>query len=401
MSRSVGWVSGGSLVGGRSAAGPRHTVTGVQVTRGDVALGAVITAATVLPAVVPYAQPWWVVLATMLASVPVVWRRVALLPVTAVVGGATTALALTYQQLPHSPLPPIPFGALACAYAFGATDMRRAWRLGAGTVFGATVIVSLAVPGENFETYRYVITGFVAAYALGVSTRARAERRAAEAERSRRLAEERASAVAQERARIARDMHDIVTHSVGLMVVQAEAGPLVVRVDPDKAEAIFETVAATGREAIAQLRHALDAVREPPADGAVPPSRPSAAAVADLVAAAREAGLRVGHTERGERRVTPAGVDAAAYRIVQESLTNALRHAPRDAEVRVSVDWCPDALIVRVADTGGGTGAHAGALVEGHGILGMRERVRSCGGTLVVDPRGFTVTATLPTGPIG
>lgn len=362
------------------------------MTRWDVALAGAVTAATVLPAVLPHPQPWWVLVATVLASAPVAWRRGAPLTTATVVGGATTVLALTYRELPHSPLPAVPYGALICAYTIGAAEMSRARRLAAVAAFSAAVLVSLVVPGENFETYRFVITGFVAAFALGVSTRANAARRAVEAERVRRVAEERASAITQERARIARDMHDIVTHSVGLMVVQAEAGPLVVRSDPGKAEAIFDTIAGTGRDAVAQLRQVLGALREAPDAGAAAPPLPSLDALPGLVETARAAGLRVDHGERGERRRLPPGVDAAAYRIVQESLTNALRHAPAGAAVRVGLDWRPDALTVRVADSGGGTAAFR----EGYGVVGMRERARACGGTLAVDPGGFTVTATLP-----
>ncbi|WP_169747964.1 sensor histidine kinase [Pseudonocardia acaciae] len=368
----------------------------VRVSRGDAALGAAVTLLTVGPALVPYPRPWWALALTVLASVPVVWRRVALLPVCVLVGGATIAFALTYKLLAHVPLLLLPYGSLVCVYTFAAATMSTAWRVGASIALAVGLIVSLALPGEDFETYRYVISATIAAYALGVGQRARRTQRWAEEERARRLAEERASAVRRERTRIARDMHDVVTHSVGLMVVQAEAGPLVVRSDPARAEAVFDTIASTGRDAIGQLRHVLGALhgrQEEAADRNREP-RPGIDAVPGLVERARRAGLDVALERRGTPRESPVGVDAAAYRIVQESLTNALRHAPKGSAVRVLLDWAGDALVVRVADTGGGgTGGE-----EGHGILGMRERARDCGGTLEIDPRGFTVTATLPVG---
>ena len=154
----------------------------------------------------------------------------------------------------------MPYGPLVCTYTFAelAPPVLRA--IG-GVVLAVGVVVSLALPHESVDTFGYVITSYVAAYALGVGTRARRAQREAVEERTRRLEEERATAVAEERTRIARDMHDIVTHSVGLMVVQAEAGPLVVRSDPARAEAAFEAIADTGREAIGQLRQILGALR--------------------------------------------------------------------------------------------------------------------------------------------
>jgi signal transduction histidine kinase len=208
-------------------------------------------------------------------------------------------------------------------------------------------------------------------------------------ERARRLEEERAAAVAEERTRIARDMHDIVTHSVGLMVVQAEAGPLVLRSDPARAEAAFQAISDTGREAIGQLRQILGTLR-----GTVAREpQPGLDATPDLLERARQAGLAVSVEESGDRRPVPAAVDIAAYRIIQECLTNTLRHAAART-VRLCLGWSERALTIEVADDGRG----ATALREGHGIVGMRERVGACGGTLAIDPRGFTVTATLPIG---
>ncbi|MEV7008827.1 histidine kinase [Streptosporangium sp. NPDC051022] len=353
------------------------------------AIAAVVTAATVTPVFVRHVQPWWVVVLALLTSVPVLWRHTLLVPAGLVTGLSMTAFALVQEQLPHKPFLLMPYGPLVCTYTFAALAPPVLRVIGVG-LLAAGLLVSLILPHENFDTFRYVVTVYVAAYALGVGTRARRAQRAVDEERSLRLREERAAAVAEERTRIARDMHDIVTHSVGLMVVQAEAGPLVVRGDPAKAEAAFEAIATTGRDAIGQLRLILGTLRGTP--GREP--QPGLDTVADLVERTRQAGLDVTVEERGTRLPVSAAVDIAAYRIVQECLTNVLRHAAvRTA--RLSLAWSRRTLTIEVADDGGGGGA---GFREGHGIVGMRERAGACGGSLTVDPRGFTVTATLPIG---
>jgi signal transduction histidine kinase len=360
----------------------------LRVPRVDAAIAVVVTAAMVVPTFVPHRQPWWVVLLATLASVPVLWRRTLLIPSALVAGCAMTVLALSHPTLTHQVPVLMPYGPLVCTYTF-AELAPRIWRAVGGVVLTVGVVVSLVLPHESVDTFGYVITSYVAAYALGVGTRARRAQGEAVAERARRLEEERATAVAEERTRIARDMHDIVTHSVGLMVVQAEAGPLVVRSDPARAEAAFEAIADTGREAIGQLRQILGALR----GTAEREPQPGLTATPGLVERARRAGIEVRVEERGARLPVPAAVDIAAYRIIQECLTNTLRHAAART-VRLGLGWSERTLTIEVADDGGG----ATALREGHGIVGMRERVGACGGTLVIDPRGFTVTATLPIG---
>ncbi|GAA3076447.1 sensor histidine kinase [Streptosporangium carneum] len=360
----------------------------LRVPRADAAIASVVTAATTMPVLVPHVQPWWVVALALTASVPVLWRRTLLVPAGLVTGLSMTAFALVQGQLAHKPFLLVPYGPLVCTYTFAALAPTVLRRIGVG-LLTAGVLLSLILPHENFETFRSVVTAYVAAYALGVGARARRAQRAVTEERALRLREERAAAVAEERTRIARDMHDIVTHSVGLMVVQAEAGPLVVRGDPAKAEAAFEAIAETGRDAVGQLRLILGALRgtlarEP---------QPGLDTLADLVERTRHAGLDVVVEERGTRLPVSTAADIAAYRIVQECLTNVLRHAAvRTA--RLCLTWSRSTLTVEVADGGGGDADFR----EGHGIVGMRERAGACGGSLTVDPRGFTVTATLPIG---
>jgi signal transduction histidine kinase len=361
----------------------------------DVTITVVVTAATVGPALVPSPQPWWVVVLAVLASVPVLWRRRMPIVVTFLVGLAMTVLVM-WQK------PMLPYGPLVGTYTIAALSppLRR---LAAMPLIGAGVYVSLVLPQEGLDSYRVVGTAFVAAYALGTSTRARRAQAAELAERALRLERERAVAAAHERARIARDMHDILTHSVGLIVVQAEAGPLMLRDGPARAEAVFDTIADTGRGALTQLRALLGAMRSGHGsgqDGSREP-QPGLAALPDLIERTARTGLRVSLTSDGVPRPVPAEVGVAAYRIVQEALTNVLRHA-NARTARVVLRWTPDALGVEVADDGKGAGtAGDGSHLRGHGLIGMRERAAACGGTLHAGPgqeEGFVVAARLPVG---
>jgi signal transduction histidine kinase len=367
--------------------------------RTDMAIAVVVVVVTVTPAVVPHRQPWWFVVLAALMSVPVLWRHHAILTVGAIVGAATTILAIAAQSRPHSAtlLLLLPYGVLVCTYTFAAHDLSSARRAGGIAGLAVGVAVSLIVPHEDLETYRYLVTAIIAAYALGVGVRARRAVREAERERERRVREERAAAVERERTRIARDMHDIVTHSVGIMVIQAETGPLVVRDHPERAEAIFETIAAAGRDAIGQLRLILGALRGSdtggPGLGRGP--QPGLDALPALLDNARRTGLDASADVRGEPRHLPADVDITAYRIIQEALTNTIRHAGART-VRVRLSWSDGTLEIEVIDDGRGTRE----LQEGHGMIGMRERVTARGGRLAVRPGnpGFTITATLPFG---
>jgi signal transduction histidine kinase len=366
--------------------------------RADVAIAVVVTVVTVTPAVVPHRQPWWFTVLAVLMSVPVLWRRRVLLAVGAVVGSATTILAIAVKSLPHSPMLLLPYGVLVWTCTFAARDLSSVRRAAGLAGLAVGVAVSLIVPHEDLETYRYLVTAIVAAYAVGVGARARRAVRNAERERERRVREERVAAVERERTRIARDMHDIVTHSVGLMVIQAETGPLVVRDHPEKAEAVFEAIAEAGRDAVGQLRLILGALRGGGTHHDAGPARgpqPGLDALPTLLDNARRAGLDASTDVHGEPRRLPADVDIAVYRIVQEALTNTIRHAGART-VRVRLRWSGETLEIEVADDGRG----ARELREGHGMIGMRERVTACGGRLAVRPGhpGFTLTATLPIG---
>ncbi|MCK9877054.1 sensor histidine kinase [Frankia sp. Ag45/Mut15] len=283
------------------------------------------------------------------------------------------------------------------------------------------------VAALNFFTASAVDTWFVMAiavvpWALGEAVR---NRRAA-------LVVEAARAVAEERMRIAREMHDVLAHSMSAIIVQASAADDVFDVAPDKARAALRTIETTSRDVLAELRHLLAAVRpgdqdgpSNPADDAprpadpVDPARPAALPrrpqpglreVEELAAPLRAAGVAVDLRVDGAARPLPAGVDLAAYRIVQEALTNALRHAAA-TRVVVTLHYDRDVLELRVADNGtGGPASDEPTRVTasawplpsaGHGITGMRERAAMVGGQLEAARQargGFHVRATLPLG---
>ncbi|MEU9024259.1 histidine kinase [Actinomadura sp. NPDC048394] len=347
----------------------------------DRAVAAAVTAATVAPALWA-ARPWWVVALALLASVPVLWRRRAPLRVGLVVGLAMTALVVWQKPLL------LPWGPLVAVYTIAALS-RPLLRLLSVPLLAATVYVSIVLPGEDSDVYPLLGTAFTAAFALGMAEQARRAQAAEHAERTLRLEQERAAAAAGERARIARDMHDVLTHSVGLMVVQAEAAPLA---GPDRADEAFGRIADTGRGALTQLRAILDALRDDtaPDDTAPGGAQPGLATLPDLV---RGCGLPAALTVDGEPRPVAPDAAVAAYRIVQEALTNVRKHAGPVAAVTVAVRW-RDVLEIEVADDGRG-GAPA---ASGHGLTGMRERAAACGGTVRAGPgpRGFTVLARLP-----
>ncbi|MFI9564470.1 histidine kinase [Streptomyces rishiriensis] len=342
-----------------------------------------VTLATVAP-VLPSPGHWWMAPLALSASAPVLWRRRAPVPITLVVGAATTALVLWQKPLL------LPWGPLVGVYSVAALS-RPLVRLVSLPITVAAVYVSLALPRENADVYPLMGTAFFAAFALGTAEQARRSQAAEHAERARRLEQERTAAVLRERARIARDMHDVVTHSVGLMVVQAEAGPFARRGESDATDGrdaqteAFDRIADTGRAALTHLRALLGVLREMPAGA----PQPGLATIKDLVRAFE---LPVRLTVEGAPRTVPPEVGVAAYRIVQEALTNVRKHAAAGA-VAVRVRWGGD-LEIEIADDGRGGTPRPGGL----GIIGMHERATTCGGTVRAGPgpRGFTVVARFP-----
>jgi signal transduction histidine kinase len=226
----------------------------------------------------------------------------------------------------------------------------------------------------------------VGAWALGEAVR---NRRAAIREESR-------SAVSEEQARIARELHDVIAHSVSVIVVQAAAARDVFESRPDQARSALESIERAGRDALAELRRLLSGVRPGEGRDAVDP-QPGLDRLDELAAPLRAGGLDVVVRREGAPSSLPAGVDLSAYRIVQEALTNTLRHA-RATRAEVTVRYDSDAVEVDVRDDGRGAVEHDGE-AGGHGLMGMRERALLLGGTLEAGPLprgGYRVHARLP-----
>lgn len=254
-------------------------------------------------------------------------------------------------------------------------------------------------------------------FAFALVRRARRDQLDALQERARRLEAERDqqahSAAAAERARIAREMHDIVAHSLSVVIAQADGGRYAGPAEPDAAVRALTTIAETGRAALADMRRLLGVLRtdasdaEPGPAGAAtspgPPAlrpQPAADQIAELVEQVRDSGLEVSLVRMGAPRTLPPGTGLAVYRICQESLTNVLKHAGPQARATVLLQWGATSLVLEVSDDGrGAAAADDGA---GHGTTGMRERAAMLGGTLTLGPRpggGFRVRAEIPIPP--
>jgi len=241
----------------------------------------------------------------------------------------------------------------------------------------------------------------LASWALGSFQRVRRQYVEQLAERARLLEVERDSesrlAVTGERQRIAREMHDVVAHSLSVIIAQADGGRYAARADPALGVDALETISATGRQALTDMRSLLGVLREGPGDARTP--QPDVARIPELVREVRASGLDVAVDVEGTPRPLPPAVQLAAYRIVQESLTNVLKHAGPAASARVLVRWDPDALRLAVDDDGRGAAAMVPPAPGGQGLLGMSERARLHGGSVSAGPRpggGFRVRATLP-----
>lgn len=214
-------------------------------------------------------------------------------------------------------------------------------------------------------------------------------------ERSRRERER--QVVVGERMRVARELHDAVAHSVSVMVIQAGAARRVASRDRDRAREALQSVQASGREALAEMRNMVGALRRGE-NGSDDSSTPGLDHLNELVARAREAGLDVGVSLEGQAEPLSSGLDLVAYRIVQEALTNTLKHA-NAARATVLIRYAGGALELHIRDDGRGRRGPGVAMPSGHGIIGMRERVSLYGGELEAGPEddgGFTVRARLP-----
>jgi signal transduction histidine kinase len=324
--------------------------------------------------------PWTLVgmLAGLGQGAALYWRRThpERVMLIALAGGVVIHLITPEGVFPYAGL--IAIGSLAAARP------PRVSLLGLVGLLGLTALNYITSPAED-ATFAMLLP--VVAWALG------------EAARNRRLAIDQASrrAVGEEQARIARELHDVIAHSVSVIVVQASAADDVFDERPDQARAALRSIESAGREALAELRRLLAVVR--PDEGEPAHPQPGLDRLGELAAPLRAAGLEVAlrREDAGDAGALPAGLDLSAYRIVQEALTNTLRHAGA-SRAEVTVRSVPGMLELDVLDDGhGGTGPTADG--AGRGIAGMRERAAMLGGTLDAGPLpdgGFRVHARLP-----
>jgi signal transduction histidine kinase len=289
---------------------------------------------------------------------------------------------------------------MVSAFLIGSLPDARQGRLGLAIAAGSAAIIALNDPVHSLSEVLLVPAVFILAWLGGFAQRERveqalqAEERALQAERDREVTAR--LAVAEERARIARELHDIVAHAVSVMVLQAGAVRHRLPTDfGDDVEAL-RGVEETGRSALGEMRRLLGAMRRGD-DGAELAPQPGLGRLDDLVEEIRRAGLPVELTIDGEPFRLPVAIDLSAYRIVQEGLTNALKHAHADL-ARVHIRFAADELRIQVSDDGEGAAQPIGH-GAGHGLLGVRERVKLYGGEMTTasdNGGGFRLTTSLP-----
>jgi signal transduction histidine kinase len=341
-------------------------------------------------------------------AVPVIFRRANPIAayVTAVVFGGIQVLLGLRPMVTDVAI-------LILLYTLAAYSTRRVsiWGLAvclAGSTIAIVRWLNFAVPdvlGRIAVTAVLFAAPALLVWVLGDSMRYRRayyaslEDRAARLERER-DAQARVAAVA-ERARIARELHDVIAHNVSVMVVQADGASYALATDPGRAREALAAISATGRQALAEMRRMLGVLRreeDGPTELRAP--QPGVGELGELLDQARMAGLPVSFTVEGVPRPLPGGVALAAYRIVQESLTNTRKHAGPVASASVVLRYSADTVVLAISDDGRGAAAPDGA---GHGLTGMRERVAMYGGSVAAGPRsggGFEVVATLPLTPV-
>ena len=340
-------------------------------------------------------------------AVPVMFRRrypVAAYATAVVAGGIQVALGIRPAATDVA--------ILVLLYTLAAYTPRRTsvWGL-AVCLAGSAVAILRWISLTGHGVLGWLIAGAtlfagpaLLAWVLGDSMRYRRAYYASLEDRAARLEAERDAqaqiAAVAERARIARELHDVIAHNVSVMVVQADGASYALDADPGRAREALAAISATGRQALAEMRRLLGVLRREEEGGAFERApQPGIGELGELLDQARGAGLPVSFTVEGEPHPLPGGIALTAYRIVQESLTNTRKHAGPMASASVTLRYADTALVLAISDDGRGDlgGAMPGA--TGHGLTGMRERVAACGGSVAAGPRpggGFEVVATLP-----
>jgi len=363
----------------------------------------VLAAALGIPALAPAIATgdYRLVLVTLALAIPLVFRRdypVAAFAIAIAVGGVQVLLDI------H--ITPVDAAILVLLYTLAAYSRRLISVAGlAICLIGSAAAVARWAP-PYMGLSHWISVGLVAfagsslaAWVLGDSMRYRRGYYASLEDRAARLERERDAqaqiAAAAERARIARELHDVIAHNVSVMVVQADGASYALDSSPERARQALGAIASTGRQALAEMRRMLGVLRsDDDTTGVVP--LPGIEQLGELLEQTRASGLAVSFTVQGVPGPLPGGMALAAYRIIQESLTNTRKHGGPQASARVLLRYCEDVMMLQITDDGRGAAEADGA---GHGLTGMRERVALYHGTLHAGPRpggGYQVTARLP-----
>ena len=388
----LGWVTRDRMVGGQRAPSVFDWLVGLAL----VVIAFLEIASGAFPGPVAVAAAFQVA-----STLPVAFRRLAPLPAITMSVVVSLPYVLAYGA-GNSLAGAVTL--LLLVYSVGRHLEGRGLR--AGTAMGLLMIVELGIGGRlaTLEDWIYVLLIYGAALVFGVALRAQVERSISLALAADRAQREQGAtaqaAVHEERARIARELHDVVAHNVGLIVLQAGGARSVLGTDPDRARIALQQVEETGRQTLAEMRHLVGILRVDENGDRQPLPRLERLPV--LVDEARTAGLAVELEVEGPPVDLPAGLELAAYRLIQEALTNVRKHAPT-SRAKVRLCYEPDRLRIEVSDDGGPSDAvrdsarNASGL--GHGLIGMRERVQMYDGRMQAGPMpggGFRVEAVLP-----
>jgi len=365
---------------------------------------ALLIAIVSLPAIFPAVEgsrrdaDGWSLALILLMTLPIAYRRIA----PDVVMGTTGLATVAYYTLGY-PDTLAAIGTLIALYSIAAHGHRRiAVQALIGTVIGLSISVLVTDLGDF--TLQALISNYIiygTAWVIGDNMRTRRAYTQELEARAERLEGERETqsreAVIEERRRIAREMHDVVAHNVSVMVVQAGAARRIIESKPDQARDALSSIETTGRQALAEMRRLTGVLRRKEESYKTP--QPGLGYLEKLIEQTREAGLPVEVTVEGQPYDLPQGADLSAFRIVQEALTNSLKHAG-PSQASVCIKYSPNKLELRVTDNGHGAAERlSNGSAAGHGLVGMRERVAMFGGDLKSGPLpggGYEVRATLP-----
>jgi signal transduction histidine kinase len=326
--------------------------------------------------------------------VPLCWRR----------RFPLTAFWVTLAMLPLWPMPLISVatGVLITGYSAAVYSPYRRFAYGLLPFAAVEMFVTgyyQLIPGNNLDAVPVAVPLVFGLYLYGREVRKDAAGTVAEEQLRREREQQDAirAAVEGERARIARELHDVVTHNVSVMVVMAGAARKVLDKSPRQAADALLEVEAAGRAAMTELRQVMGLLTENPRDRRELAPQPGLDQIGALVKRIRATGVPIAYRVQGSPRPLPHGIDLTAYRVVQEALTNAIKHAS-GASIDIDVDYAPARLGLRIDDTGGVAGQSA-ASGNGKGLIGLRERVRVHGGTVEAGPRalgGYRVHVQIP-----